>query len=90
MFGSVKSAATADEFKTNAEHFLAFREDVITERTLNALNQHKATAHKLWGLALALGEIDKVIECIKQSKDTAQAEENLQLMQWNMDQAQPF
>lgn len=70
--------------------FLAFREDVITERTLNALNQHKATAHKLWGLALALGEIDKVIECIKQSKDTAQAEENLQLMQWNMDQAQPF
>jgi DNA gyrase subunit A len=64
--------------KQMLSYFLQFREEVVIQRTLNSLADAKQQSHKLWGLALAIGDIDKVIECIKNSSDPDDAEKALQ------------
>lgn len=76
--------------KRMLEIFIDFREDVIITRTKQSLYEAGKQAHKLWGLALAIGDIDKVIECIKNSKDPEEAEIELQRIAWDMKDAKPF
>lgn len=76
--------------KQMLEIFINFREQVIIERTLRSLSDARQQAHKLWGLALAIGDIDKVIECIKKSADPEDAERALQELTWDMSSAAPF
>lgn len=70
--------------------FLNFREEVIINRTLALLEYHKNQAHKLWGMALAIKDIDKIIECIKNAADPVSAEADLQSIKWNMEDAVGF
>ena len=63
--------------KTILNHFVDFRHEVVVRRTEFDLKEAEARAHILEGLKTALENIDKIIETIKGSKDTAQAKEGL-------------
>ena len=57
--------------------FLRHRREVVTRRTIYELRKARARAHTLEGLALALANIDEVIEMIKQSSNPAEAKAGL-------------
>ena len=57
--------------------YLEHRKDVIRRRTLFLLRRAKQKAHILEGLILAIGDIDGIIQLIKESPDPATAKERL-------------
>jgi len=59
--------------KETMQHFLDFREEVITRRTKYALRKAEERAHILEGYRIALDNIDEIVELIKSSAspDTA-------------------
>lgn len=62
--------------------FIAFREDVVARRTKFELNKARDRAHVLVGLALAVANIDEIIEIIRRSPDPATAREALLAKAW--------
>ncbi|NBV05935.1 MAG: DNA gyrase subunit A [Proteobacteria bacterium] len=62
--------------------FTAFRFDVTTRRTNFLLNKARDKTHILIGLAVAVANIDEVVELIKKSKDAAEAKERLLAKSW--------
>ncbi len=65
--------------------FTNFRENVIARRTNFLLNKARDKTHILIGLAVAVGNIDEVVELIKKSKDSAEAKEKLLSRSWPAD-----
>ena len=59
------------------EHFLDFRRDVVTRRTLFDLEKARARLHILEGLKRAVDMIDEVIRNIRASKDADEARARL-------------
>ena len=57
--------------------FLRHRREVVTRRTIYELRKARARAHVLEGLAVALANIDEVIELIKNSANPAEAKAGL-------------
>lgn len=57
--------------------FLRHRREVVTRRTIYELRKARARAHVLEGLAVALANIDEVIEMIKESANPAEAKAGL-------------
>ena len=57
--------------------FLAFREEVITRRTLYELGKARERAHILVGLSVAVANIDKVIKLIRSASDPNKARDDL-------------
>ena len=57
--------------------FLAHRRDVVTRRLVFDLNKAQEKLHILEGLATALDHLDEVISLIRESKETAQAKQEL-------------
>ncbi|MFH0983374.1 MAG: DNA gyrase subunit A [Planctomycetota bacterium] len=57
--------------------YLDHRREVIRRRTLFLLRRAKQRAHVLEGLILAVGDIDRVIQLIKESPDPAAAKQRL-------------
>jgi DNA gyrase subunit A len=57
--------------------FLRHRREVVTRRTIYELRKARARAHVLEGLALALANIDEIIEMIKRSANPAEAKTGL-------------
>ncbi len=55
-------------------HFIDFRKDVITKRTVYKLNKAREKANILIGLSIAVNNIDAVIDLIKKSKTPAVSE----------------
>jgi len=62
--------------------FLRHRREVVTRRTIYELRKARARAHVLEGLAVALANIDEVIELIKQSASPAEAKAGLLKTAW--------
>ncbi|MFV9615775.1 MAG: DNA gyrase subunit A [Gammaproteobacteria bacterium] len=62
--------------------FLRHRREVVTRRTIYELRKARARAHVLEGLALALANIDDIIEMIKQSANPAEAKAGLVQKIW--------
>ncbi len=62
--------------------FLRHRREVVTRRTIFELRKARARAHVLEGLALALANIDEIIEMIKQSANPAEAKAGLLQRVW--------
>jgi len=62
--------------------FVAFREEVITRRTLFELGQARAKAHILVGLAVAVANIDEIIALIRKAKDPSTAKAQLLEKEW--------
>ncbi len=62
--------------------FLAFREEVVTRRTVFLLNKARERAHTLVGLAIAVANIDQVIALIRAAPDPATARARLMECEW--------
>ncbi len=64
------------------EYFVRHRRDVVTRRTLFELRKARNRAHVLEGLAVALANIDEVIEMIKAAPSPADAKQQLLAKAW--------
>jgi len=62
--------------------FTAFREVVVARRTNFLLNKARDKTHILIGLAVAVANIDEIVELIKKSPDAAAAKEKLLAKSW--------
>lgn len=62
--------------------FVAFREEVITRRTVFELSKARERAHVLVGLAIAVANIDEVIQAIRTAPDPQVAKERLMGRDW--------
>ncbi|HOV03787.1 MAG TPA: DNA gyrase subunit A, partial [Kaistiaceae bacterium] len=62
--------------------FIAFREEVVSRRTKYLLGKARDRAHVLVGLAVAVANIDEVIQLIRTSPDPATARERLMGRDW--------
>ncbi|CAL4319750.1 DNA topoisomerase (ATP-hydrolyzing) subunit A [Buchnera aphidicola] len=65
--------------------FILHRENIITRRSIFELKQAKKKAHILQGLAIALNNIDKIIQIIKNSVQTKIAKKKLLSQTWEVD-----
>jgi len=68
--------------KQMLEYFIRHRRDVVTRRTLFELRKARDRAHVLEGLAVALANIDEVIELIKAAPSPAEAKKGLLARFW--------
>ena len=59
------------------EAFIRHRREVVTRRTLFLLRKARERGHVLEGLAVALANIDEIIELIKTSPTAADARDRL-------------
>ena len=64
------------------EYFLRHRREVVTRRTLFELRKARERAHILEGLAVALANIDDIIELIKQAPSPSDARRGLVERRW--------
>ncbi len=64
------------------ECFVLHRREVVTRRTVYLLRRARARGHILEGLAVALSNIDPVIELIKSSANAQEAREKLLARAW--------
>lgn len=64
------------------EAFIKHRREVVTRRTIYDLRKAREKAHLLEGLALALNNIDDMIELIKSSPSPSVAKERMLEKQW--------
>ena len=62
--------------------FVRHRREVVTRRTIFELKRARARAHILEGLAVALANIDEIIELIRASASPAEAREGLMARLW--------
>lgn len=65
------------------EAFVNFREEVITRRTAYELEEARRRSHILVGLAVAVANIDEVIELIRRAPDPATARGQLMERKWD-------
>ena len=70
--------------------FLRFREEVITRRTSFLLRKARERAHVLLGLAVAVANIDAIIDLIRRAKDPAAAREALRGRAWPIGVVKPL
>lgn len=70
------------DLKTALECFIRHRREVVTRRTVYLLRKARERGHILEGLAVALANIDPVIELIKKSPTPAEAKEKLIEAAW--------
>jgi DNA gyrase subunit A len=70
--------------------FTAFREEVVSRRTKYLLNKARDRAHVLVGLAIAVANIDEVINLIRRAPSPAEAKEQLMARDWPAREVAPF
>ncbi len=69
--------------KQMLEAFVRHRREVVTRRTVYELRKARERGHTLEGLAVALSNIDPVIETIKKSQTSAEAKDALMAQSWD-------
>lgn len=62
--------------------FIRHRQEVVTRRTMYELRKARERGHLLEGLAVALANIDEIIETIKTSANPSEARDRLLAGQW--------
>ena len=72
------------------EAFVKHRREVVTRRTIFELRKARERAHILEGLAIALANIDPVIELIRNSKTADEAREGLLARVWALGNVAPM
>ncbi|WP_417579663.1 DNA gyrase subunit A [Nitrincola sp.] len=70
------------DLKTMLECFILHRREVVTRRTVYELRKARERGHVLEGLAIALANIDPVIQLIKESPTPADARDRLIAQPW--------
>ena len=66
------------------EAFITHRREVVTRRTVYELRKARERAHILEGLAIALANINEIIELIKRSPSPAEAKAELIAQGWSL------
>jgi len=95
VFG-INMVALVDEqprilnLKEMLEAFVRHRREVVTRRTVYLLRKARERGHILEGLAVAIANIDPVIELIKSSPTPAEAKERLIAKGWGADAVSQF
>lgn len=64
--------------------FVDHRREIVTRRTIYNLRKARERAHVLEGLAIALANIDEMIELIKTSPNPAEAKKGLLAKNWDL------
>jgi DNA gyrase subunit A len=82
MVALVEGEPKVLNLKEVLECFIIHRRDVVTRRTLFLLSRARARSHILEGLAVALSNIDSVIELIKNSANSQEAKEKILELAW--------
>ncbi len=77
--GGKPEQLTLRAFLTN---FIDFREDVVARRTAFELRKARERSHILCGLAVAVTNIDEIVNTIRQSADAGEAREKLMTRRW--------
>lgn len=72
------------------EYFVRHRREVVTRRTLYLLRKARERGHILEGLAVAIANIDEVIELIRGSSSPAEAKEGLLSRAWKANSVLEF
>lgn len=70
------------DLKEILQSFIRHRREVVTRRTIYLLRKAREKGHILEGLAVALANIDAVIQLIKESPTSADAKEKLLARSW--------
>lgn len=70
--------------------FVEFREEVIRRRTIYELNKARDRAHTLVGLAIAVENLDPVIDLIRTSPNPQEAKEALLAKAWPAGDVEPL
>ncbi|HND56690.1 MAG TPA: DNA gyrase subunit A, partial [Pirellulaceae bacterium] len=70
--------------------FVAFREQVITRRTIFELKKARDRAHILAGLAIAVVNVDEIVALIRRAKDPQTAKEQLMAKPWPVKDVGPY
>ncbi|MEO1676856.1 MAG: DNA gyrase subunit A [Pseudomonadota bacterium] len=71
-------------------HFITFREEVVARRTAFELRKARERAHVLCGLAVAVSNVDEVVQTIRSSRDAAEARVRLMERRWPAAEIAPF
>ncbi len=70
--------------------FVAFREEVITRRTIYELGKARDRAHVLAGLAVAVANIDEIIALVRNAPNPTAAREELLARSWDTHDIAPL
>ncbi len=70
--------------------FIDFREEVVARRTAFLLRKARDRSHILCGLAVAVTNIDEVVQTIRSSADAAEARERLMTRRWPAQDILPY
>ncbi len=70
--------------------FIDFREDVVARRTAYLLRKARERSHILCGLAVAVTNIDEVVQTIRSSADAAEARQRLKTRKWPAKDILPY
>jgi DNA gyrase subunit A len=71
-------------------YFLTFREEVVARRTAYELRKARERSHILCGLAVAVSNVDEVVQTIRSSADASEARERLMTRRWPAGEIIPF
>ncbi|MFY9314784.1 MAG: DNA gyrase subunit A [Burkholderiales bacterium] len=85
MVALVENQPKVLNLKQLLEAFVAHRREVVTRRTVFELKKARERGHILEGLAVALSNVDEVIELIKRAPSPADAKRELLGRSWNSD-----
>jgi DNA gyrase subunit A len=85
MVALVDSQPKVLNLKELLESFISHRREVVTRRTVFELKKARERGHILEGLAVALSNVDEVIELIKRAPSPADAKRELLAKAWNSD-----
>ncbi|MGO4907813.1 DNA gyrase subunit A [Pseudorhodobacter sp. W20_MBD10_FR17] len=71
-------------------YFLTFREEVVARRTAYELRKARERSHILCGLAVAVSNVDEVVQTIRSSADAGEARVRLMTRRWPAGEIIPF
>ncbi|MDR0630723.1 MAG: DNA gyrase subunit A [Holosporales bacterium] len=77
MLAIVKNKPMRLSLREIIDNFIEFRQEVVIRRSKFNLKKSREKAHILIGFALALANIDRVIEIVKAASDRTEAKDNL-------------
>jgi DNA gyrase subunit A len=83
MVALVDSQPKVLNLKELLDAFIAHRREVVTRRTVFELKKARERGHILEGLAVALSNVDEVIELIKKAPSPADAKQQLLARAWD-------
>jgi len=76
--------------KAMLDYFLKHRREVVTRRSIFELEKAQARAHILEGLAVALANIDEMIDLIKRAKNPQEAKQQMLTKLWPLHHIGPI